>query len=170
MPLLDRHGLKSDVFARAGDAAITKPLKLLVTMESLPAALSEHAGESIGVEIANTVDAASLLPYFNHLALIAIAFPAYSDGRGFSIARRLRDLGFRGTIRAVGPLIADQFVQAIACGIDEIEVSEAHLAHQPVEDWQAALKAISSGYQSTYRWSGTILDQRRAARQKSGQL
>ena len=43
-----------------------------------------------------------------------IAFPAMGDGRGFSIARRLRAMGYRGVLRAKGPLVADQARAALS--------------------------------------------------------
>ena len=74
--------------------------------------------------IANTVDPQTLAPFLPRLALIDIAFPAFSDGRGFSIARLLRNAGYAGVLRAVGRLIADQFAYAIGCGFDEVELPD----------------------------------------------
>ncbi len=58
-------------------------------------------------------------------------FPSFSDGRGLSLAKRLRRAGFKGTLRASGPLIADQFREALDCGFDEIELPDAMAARQP---------------------------------------
>lgn len=94
---------------------------------------------------------------------IAIAFPAFTDGRGFSLARALRQAGYRGRLRAVGELIPDQFAFALDCGFDEIEISAERLARQPVEQWLAALGAITVAYQPNARVTD-IFAQRRAAR------
>lgn len=95
--------------------------------------------------------------------LIAIAFPAFSDGRGFSIARELRQAGYRGRLRAVGELIPEQFAFAIDCGFDEVEISDERLARQPLAQWLAALGAITVSYQPDERITD-IFAQRKAAR------
>ena len=73
--------------------------------------------------------------------LIAVAFETFTDGRGFSIARRLRDLGYRGRLRAHGWLIPDQFAHARACGFDEVQVPDDTLARQGAEVWERAGEA-----------------------------
>jgi uncharacterized protein (DUF934 family) len=55
----------------------------------------------------------------DELPLIAIDFPKFSDGRGYSSARLLRDrLGFKGELRAVGDVLRDQLFYMLRCGID----------------------------------------------------
>lgn len=153
MPLLDRDGrYLPDDYSREPGA--NRRLALL----------ADASPGIAGVEIANTTDPESLVPLFDTVSLIAIAFPAYGDGRGFSLARRLRRLGYTGTLRAVGPLIADQFAYALACGFDEIELPEASAARQPAEHWTKAAAAYSATYQRGYARGLNILDQRRAAR------
>ena len=77
------------------------------------------------------------LPAHLDRALIAIDFPSFSDGRGFSLARRLRELGFAGRLRAAGRLIADQYAMARRVGFDEVEVAPDIAARQPQEQWIA---------------------------------
>lgn len=72
-----------------------------------------------------------------HLALIAIDFPATGDGRGFSLARRLRSLGYEGRLRATGKLIADQYAMARRVGFDEVEIAPELAERQPQEQWLA---------------------------------
>ena len=87
--------------------------------------------EGLAVEFPNDRDPADLAPWLERLALIRVAFPAMSDGRGFSIARRLRDMGYAGRLRAAGPLVADQLRAARRVGFDEIELPEAMAERQP---------------------------------------
>lgn len=94
---------------------------------------------------------------------IAIAFPAFTDGRGFSLAKALRDAGYRGRLRASGELIPEQFPFALDCGFDEVEISDARLARQPVAQWLAALDAVDVAYQPNARVAD-IFARRRAAR------
>ena len=49
---------------------------------------------------------------FDGVAMIRVAFPAFSDGRGLTLARHLRARGFRGRLRARGHVIADQYTMA----------------------------------------------------------
>ena len=80
---------------------------------------------------------------------LAITVPATGDGRVFSLAAMLRERGWTGTIRAVGPLIPDQFAFALACGIDQVEITDEHLGRQPVGQWLAALDVVSRAYVGT---------------------
>lgn len=72
-----------------------------------------------------------------HRQLVAIDFPAFNDGRGFSLARRLRQLGYQGRLRATGRLIADQYAMARRVGFDEVAVAPDIAARQPAEQWIA---------------------------------
>lgn len=161
--LLDRDGLKADLYSRA---ASHNESHVLVPLADLEATLAARAGNrGIGVEVANTAKLADLAPHLDSLALVAIAFPSFSDGRGFSIAKSLRNAGFRGTLRAVGPLIADQFAYALACGFDEVELPAESAARQPIEIWLAAARAFRATYQRNHNPAGaSILDRRRAAK------
>ena len=112
--------------------------------------------------VANTSTPAELLARGGDL--IAIAFPAFTDGRGFSLARALRQAGYTGRLRASGELIPDQFAFALDCGFDEVEISEERLARQPVGEWLAALEAVDAAYQPNERVAD-IFARRRAARE-----
>lgn len=160
MKLLDRSGYRPDDFSRDGAASA-----IIAPLADLQATLDGRDGGQIGVEVANNTDVERLAPLFEKLALIAIVFPAYTDGRGFSFARRLRRSGFRGRLRAVGPLIPDQGPYAFACGFDEIELPEASVARQTEAQWRAALYAISAPYQPGYARPSNIFEQRVRARQ-----
>jgi len=102
------------------------------------AAWESGGGEAkAGLEVPNDTDAKALAPHFNRVDLIAIAFPNFADGRGFSLARRLRALGYRGRLRAKGHLIADQYPMARACGFDEVQIDETLARRQPEAHWLA---------------------------------
>lgn len=158
MSLLDRNGLKAETWSREAGAT-----QRIVPFEERAEALAGNA--PLGAEIPNTVRVPELEPHFDRLALIAIRFPSFSDGRGFSIAKALRNAGYRGTLRAVGPLIADQFAYALACGFDEVELPPEVASRQPVEIWLAAARAFRATYQSSHQAGGkSILEMRKAAR------
>ena len=80
----------------------------------------------LGVELAAGEAVQPLAPFLDKLALIAIAFPKFHDGRGYSAARLLRErLGFSGELRAVGDVLADQIPLMRRCGITSFEVGNA---------------------------------------------
>jgi uncharacterized protein (DUF934 family) len=161
MPLIDRTGQITDGWVRTDSAGADHRI---VTLDALPAALAERRNDQrIGVSLANTASPTDVADVLGRLDLIAIAFPAYNDGRGFSLAKRLRRAGFTGKLRAVGPLIADQFAYALACGFDEIELPEPLAARQPAAHWLKAAQSFSAVYQRGYAGKGSILDQRRYA-------
>jgi uncharacterized protein (DUF934 family) len=95
-----------------------------------------HADDFLGeaVEIASDTRP-DALPDVTGAALVAVAFPAFSDGRGFTLARHLRARGYRGRLRARGHVIADQYAMARRSGFDEVEISDELAARQPAEHW-----------------------------------
>lgn len=161
--LLDARGELEDHWTPVADH---EPLPgqgyVLVPVARLPEALKAE-GLWLGVEMPNNTDPKRLVPHFGRLGLIAVEFPAFSDGRGFSIATVLRELGFGGRLRASGPVIADQFAYLLACGFDEVLVPEAVALRQPVEQWLAQLSKVTLAYQRGRPVRAPILDQRRMA-------
>lgn len=68
----------------------------------------------------------ALIPYLGQLALIAVAFPKFSDGRGYSLAARLRlHHGYQGRLRATGDILTDQTGYFFRQGFDELAISNA---------------------------------------------
>jgi uncharacterized protein (DUF934 family) len=165
MLLLDRQGAKAETFTRIESASDSGGDSVLAPFDLIEEILAQYGdNRRIGVFVQNNVKAEALEPYFDQLALIAIAFPSGTDGRGFSLARQIRQRGFKGILRASGPLFADQFPQALACGFHEVEIPDANAARQPVEQWLAAANRISLAYQRAHDASENILDLRRRAR------
>jgi uncharacterized protein (DUF934 family) len=165
MLLLDRDGARTDEWTRSTDGAAAKDGHALVDFAALPDALATAPSDkTLGVIIANTVTAAELAPHLDRLALIAVVFPSFSDGRGYSLATALRREGFSGTLRASGPLIPDQFAYALACGFDEIELPDTSASRQSVAQWLGAKTHLPATYQRGYRRDGNILEARRQAR------
>ena len=82
----------------------------------------------LAVDLTASDDPRALADLLARVSVVRIAFAGFADGRGFSLARRLRDLGYRGRLRAAGPLIPDQRGMLTACGFDEVDLPDAHLA------------------------------------------
>lgn len=63
-----------------------------------------------------------LLPDLGVLSMVAVNFPVFADGRGYSYARRLRQMGFQGEVRAIGDVLPDQLQFMSRCGFDAFEL------------------------------------------------
>ena len=87
------------------------------------------------LDVENTAPAEDIVPLFGRIALIRIAFPSHMDGRGFSLARHLRLLGYRGRLRAAGHILADQYAMARRSGFDEVEIDPALARRQSEDQW-----------------------------------
>ena len=109
----------------AGDYPLLVPFKdFLAEPNRFPA----HEGP-LAIEVASGEAVDALAPYLQRLALIALAFPKFSDGRAYSSARLLRErLGFTGELRAIGDVLADQIPLMRRCGITSFAVSHAPTA------------------------------------------
>nr|WP_323776765.1 DUF934 domain-containing protein [Amylibacter sp.] len=90
-----------------------------------------------GLDVPNTVTAEQLKPYFDTVGMIRVFFPNSHDGRGFTIARTARLLGYTGRLRAFGHVIADQYAMARRVGFDEVEIDQTLAARQPEPQWLA---------------------------------
>ena len=100
-----------------------------------------------GVWLAPTDAVSELAPWLDRLQLVAIDFPTYTDGRGYSQARQLRKrFGFGGELRAVGDVRPDQVPFMMGAGIDAFEFAAA-----PDESLlRAALSRYRTSYQPSY--------------------
>ncbi len=107
-------------------------------------ALTKQGTKALAVDLPNDADAETVSAHFDRISMIRIPFPTFSDGRGFSLARRLRDLGFSGRLRANGHLISDQFAHARLCGFDEVEIDEMLAERQPETLWRTAISGRPS--------------------------
>lgn len=82
---------------------------------------------------------------------ICIPFGSFSDGRGFTWAKRLRMAGFSGRLRAAGHVIADQYAMARRAGFDEVEISPDLARRQPQEAWVFRADWRAHDYQNRLR-------------------
>ncbi len=91
-------------------------------------------------------DPASLAGALDGLKTIAVRFPAFGDGRGYSIGRLLRErYGYRGELRAIGAVARDHLYFMAQCGFDAFELR----AGEDPKEALAALDDFSDGYQAT---------------------
>lgn len=78
------------------------------------------------------------------LTAVAVNFPVFTDGRGFSYARELRELGYEGEIRAVGAFIRDQLFFLQRCGFNAYQLED----ESQLDAALASLSDFSEVYQA----------------------
>lgn len=100
-----------------------------------------------GVVVVPADNVQTLAKHLNNIKLVAISFPAYTDGRGYSHARKLRKrLNYTGELRAVGDIREDQVLFMIRLGIDSFVFPE-----QPnTELLGDIVKRYETSYQPSY--------------------
>jgi len=79
----------------------------------------------IGVQLKSGEEPKLIADHLDRLALVALEFPAYRNGRAYSYARLLRErYNYKGEVRAVGAVLRDQFYFLVRCGFDALEVRD----------------------------------------------
>ena len=107
-------------------------------------ALTARTGQ-VGVRLLPADEPTPLLPELATLPLLAIEFPKFTDGRGYSLARLLRERhGYCGELRAVGNVLRDQLLYMHRCGFDAFELQPGKSA----ADALAAFSELSVRYQA----------------------
>lgn len=96
-------------------------------------------------------DLSEIVDALPRIQSIFVEFAAFTDGRGFSLARLLRQRhSYTGLLVADGQLIPDQFAFALQCGFDAVRIADRELARHTPEAWDAALDAFDLTYQRGY--------------------
>jgi uncharacterized protein (DUF934 family) len=105
--------------------------------------LSNHSG-SIGVWLEGHAEIEQIIEPLLNLPLIAINFPKFADGRGFSAARLIRErYNYSGELRAIGGFIRDQLYLLKRCGFNAFQFSDEN----ELSDAAESLKDFSENYQ-----------------------
>lgn len=131
----DPWTLLRDVPEELPEGRLILPLKDWLALSSL---LQPH-----GVWLAPDDDPEDLIWRLKEPSLIAIDFPSFRDGRGYSLAYLLRSrLGWRGELRAVGDVLRDQLAHMRQCGFDAFAVRE----DKSVDDALKGLAGLSVLY------------------------
>lgn len=107
-------------------------------------------GEGLRLRLSNEARVEQLAPHLHRLDGIAITFPKVEDGRGFSLARQLREMGFEGELRAEGELHADQVRHILLSGFDTIAVPAARAERIPERVWLGEAETMLPSYQRRF--------------------
>lgn len=122
------EGFRDDAWRRVGEAGalvgagrFIMPLPLFLELdEATRAALRGR----LGAELQPGEPLEAIAGHLGELALVALAFPAFNDGRSFSKAELLRGRhGFTGALRATGQVLMDQLPHMLRVGFDQFEIT-----------------------------------------------
>lgn len=114
-----QHAERADALAANGRFIL--PLQVFLDLD---AEVRISASERLGVLLLPGDALEKIVPLLGQLSLVALAFPAFNDGRSFSKAELLRSRhDFKGAVRATGQVLVDQLPHMIRLGFDEFEVS-----------------------------------------------
>lgn len=98
-----------------------------------------------GVWLDSHEDVEAIAGDLEHFAVIGVNFPKFTDGRGYSTARLLRDrYAYRGEIRAIGDVLQDQLFYMKRCGFDAFALRE----DKDIEAALSGLNVFSETYQA----------------------
>jgi uncharacterized protein (DUF934 family) len=108
--------------------------------------LADPQRDGLGIWLAPTDEPGELAPYLAALALVAVDFPSFRDGRSYSTAALLRGrYHFRGDLRAIGDVLVDQLFYLRRVGFTSFELR----ADQDPAVALAALRTFSDAYQAS---------------------
>ena len=146
MPLLESGRIVSDPWQKLADDAALPSDPCIVSLSRLRQDEAVRTARHLRLGVALPVDqpAEVLAPYLDRLSLVAVNFPTFRDGRGFTQARSLRErLAFSAEIRATGNILPDQYAFLLRCGITTVETQDG----ANPEAWQKAVDQFGFGYQ-----------------------
>jgi uncharacterized protein (DUF934 family) len=119
-------------------ATLIKERRVVANPPSLP------EGEVVRLEPQD--DLSAFAEKIRSAARVEVNFPKFGDGRGFSIARLLRErYGYKGELRAVGEVARDHLHNMEQCGFDAFLLRDG----EDVEEALAAFDDFSEHYQTT---------------------
>lgn len=139
---IDAEDFQPEQVTAANNQALVLPAEKLA--EVAPKTLLQLSeAKKLGASLTTEQDHELLLPYLDKLALIAIEFLVFRDGRGFSQARLLRRAGFKGELRAVGEVARDRLAHLESCGFDAFDIPEERFKAEDL----AAFVEVGVSYQ-----------------------
>ena len=148
MPQIIKDGaLINDDWTRVDEVGLFPDGKILISMSSWneqQVQFSKRFGD-VGIWI-NSDEDLEEIENIERIPLIAILFENFMDGRGFSLARILREqYDFQGEIRAIGSPIRDQLTYMVKCGFNSFDLAD----HYDPEEALASLADFSESYQTS---------------------
>lgn len=146
MPLLINREVATDNWTLVNEETLTQTGDIIVPLALYlenSAALEQRQGQ-LGIQVNGDDDLSYVLANLDKFPLIAVDFPVFRDGRGFSIARLLGRAGYKGELRATGDIGRDRIAYMERCGFTAIQIADE--IYKP--EMLSAFTEVSNYYQS----------------------
>jgi uncharacterized protein (DUF934 family) len=137
--------LIEDPFTKVGDEDPVPQGDVIVSLQRFQAEGRRllDQGRKVGVRIEPNEDVEELLADLRRIAVVAVVFPKFLHGQGYSSAAILRERGFTGEIRAVGDVLREQARFLVRVGVDAFEPADG----STVADWNHVVTRFRHVYQ-----------------------
>ncbi len=156
MRVIERGKVVDDVWRRVDDSEqLPVESPVIVPLARLrnenDALLSRNT--PLGVLVPSDTPVDELADLIDRVSLFVIEFPKFRDGRGYTIARALREHHqFKGELRAAGHTLPDQYTFLIRCGFNSVEIPDGANS----ERWAEAMRSFDIAYQSMLDEDATL--------------
>lgn len=145
--LIRNGGPSADTFVSIGsDEDVPAGTDIIVTLDRWQAERGQlkQREELVGVLLKSDEPPEFIADDLEYLAVVALEFPAFRDGRAYSYARLLREqYGYAGEIRAIGDVLLEQLHFMVRVGFDAFELTST----DPARDFEIAQADFSVWYQ-----------------------
>ncbi|HVT53490.1 MAG TPA: DUF934 domain-containing protein [Dongiaceae bacterium] len=163
-----KHGAlqPNDWLTVADDQALPDGKPVVVTLDRFLKERDTLIGRNapIGLKLKSDQSPVAVADDLDRFGLIVLEFPKFTDGRGYSQARILRQrLGYQAELRATGNVLRDQYLFMDRCGIDSIEIADEEKAGGFLD----SLGEFSLWYQPAADQRPTVISLRHAKRKES---
>lgn len=141
-----RMVLANDAFTHVDDDQDLPQGDVIISLSRFQADGDRLLGEgrAVGVRLEAGEEAEALAYDLPRLAVVALAFPKFRDGRQYSNARILRErYRFKGEVRAVGDVLREQALFMVRCGVDAFEPADG----SGPEQWEQVTRRFRHVYQ-----------------------
>jgi uncharacterized protein (DUF934 family) len=160
MPLIKDGQPATDAFVHVADGEplpAEGPIIIGLARWQEERGLIEPRNTPIGVRLKPNDSVEQIRGDIDRLAVIALGFPKFNDGRAMSQARLLRErLCYRGEIRATGKVVRDLLLFMHRCGFDAFEVADSITADIVAK----SLAEFSVFYQPAADGTRSVIEQR----------
>lgn len=157
--------LVEDPFTKVGDEDPVPQGDVIVSLQRFQAEgrrlLDE--GRKIGVRIEPNEDVEELLSDLPRISVVAVVFPKFLHGQGYSSAAILRERGYAGEIRAVGDVLREQARFMVRVGVDAFEPADGSSA----SDWTHVVTRFRHVYQRANDGLAPAFVERAAGREQT---
>jgi phosphoadenylyl-sulfate reductase (thioredoxin) len=121
------------------------------TLEDIDVVLAERSN-GVTLRVPGETEFRLLEDYAPRVERIVVTFKAFRDGRGLTLATRLRERGYTGRLEAEGDVLPDQAIHLSRCGFDAVRLGETAVR----AEWERALQAFSAVYQPATDGAPTV--------------